>query len=109
MAQNSGKSLKMIAPGDISPNPENPRLIFRQEEMESLLLSIDRYGIQVPITVYLDGGRYYLLDGERRWRCAGKLGLKSIPAIVQAKPTELQNLVLMYNIHALREQWWPAP
>ncbi|RPF72148.1 ParB/RepB/Spo0J family partition protein [Aurantiacibacter spongiae] len=105
MAQSDGKSLKMIAPGDISPNPENPRLIFRQEEMESLMLSIDQYGIQVPITVYLDGGRYYLLDGERRWRCAGKLGLRAIPAIVQAKPTELQNLVLMYNIHALREQW----
>jgi len=105
MAQAGGKSLKMIAPSDISPNPENPRLIFRQEEMESLMLSIDQYGIQVPITVYLDEGRYFLLDGERRWRCAGKLGLKSIPAIVQAKPTELQNLVLMYNIHALREQW----
>jgi ParB family chromosome partitioning protein len=105
MARKADKTLKMIAPGEISPNPENPRLIFRQDEMESLMLSIDQYGIQVPITVYLHEGSYYLLDGERRWRCASKLGLKAIPAIVQAKPTELQNLVLMYNIHALREQW----
>lgn len=105
MSHSKKQSLKMISPGDISPNPENPRLIFRQEEMESLMLSIDRYGIQVPVTVYEDGSGYYLIDGERRWRCASKLGLKAIPAIVQDKPSELENLVLMYNIHALREQW----
>jgi ParB/RepB/Spo0J family partition protein len=105
MAQAKKQSLKMIAPNEIRPNPENPRLIFRQEEMESLMLSIDQYGIQVPITVYQDSGKYYLIDGERRWRCASKLGLKSVPAIIQDKPTELENLVLMYNIHALREQW----
>ena len=34
-----------------------------------------------------------------------KLNLKAVPALVQDKPSELQNLVLMYNIHALREQW----
>lgn len=97
--------LRHIAPADISPNPENPRLIFRQDEMDKLLRSIDRNGIQVPVTVYQDAGRYFLLDGERRWRCAQKLNLKTIPAIVQERPTELQNLVIMYNIHALREQW----
>lgn len=101
----TGQKLRLLNPADVGPNPENPRLVFRQEEMESLMLSIDSYGIQVPITVYEDGGAYFLIDGERRWRCARKLNLKSIPAIIQSKPTELENLVLMYNIHALREQW----
>lgn len=105
MADSKSQTLRTLSPSEILPNPENPRLIFRQEEMESLMLSIDKFGIQVPITVYMDGGRYYLIDGERRWRCASKLGLKNIPAIVQSKPSELQNLVLMYNIHSLREQW----
>jgi ParB/RepB/Spo0J family partition protein len=99
------QQLKLISPSEIEPNPENPRLVFRQEEMESLMLSIDRHGIQVPLTVYRDGAGYKLLDGERRWRCAKKLNLKSVPVIIQAKPTELENLVIMYNIHALREQW----
>ncbi|SFI18254.1 ParB-like nuclease domain-containing protein [Methylobacterium brachiatum] len=67
--------------------------------------SIDSYGIQVPLTVYHEGDNYYLIDGERRWRCARKLNLATVPVLVQAKPTELENLVLMYNIHALREQW----
>lgn len=104
-APTNKQQLKLISPSEIEPNPENPRLIFRQEEMESLMLSIDRHGIQVPLTVYKDEGGYKLLDGERRWRCAKKLNLKSIPVIIQEKPTELENLVIMYNIHALREQW----
>lgn len=105
MSEIEKKKLLSLAPKDIFPNPENPRLVFRQEEMESLLLSIDKHGIQVPVTVYRDGGKYFLLDGERRWRCASKLNLKAIPALVQKRPTELENLILMYNIHALREQW----
>lgn len=97
--------LQQIAPGDIDRNPDNPRLIFRQEEMESLMVSISNHGIQVPLTVYHEGDGYRLIDGERRWRCALKLNLRKIPALVQDKPTELENLLLMYNIHALREQW----
>ena len=73
--------------------------------MESLLVSIDTHGIQVPLTVYSEGEVYRLIDGERRWRCARKLNLRTVPALVQEKPSELQNLLLMYNIHSLREQW----
>lgn len=102
---NEAQKLRLVSPSDIVPNPENPRLVFRQEEMESLMLSIDKHGIQVPLTVYRDGDQYTLLDGERRWRCATKLNLRQVPVIVQKKPTELENLVLMYNIHSLREQW----
>lgn len=97
--------LKEIPPDKISRNPSNPRLFFRPEEMDTLMASIRRYGIQVPITVYEDNGRYVLIDGERRWRCATKLNIKRIPALVQEKPSPLQNLLLMFNIHALREQW----
>jgi ParB family chromosome partitioning protein len=97
--------LKHISPDKIDRNPENPRLFFRTEEMETLMSSIRQYGIQVPVTVYADGQKYILIDGERRWRCALKLNLKTVPAIVQPKPTKLENLLLMFNIHALREQW----
>lgn len=104
MASSQAK-LKYIDPREISPNPDNPRLIFRQEEMEHLLVSIDTHGIQVPLAVYQEGKKYKLIDGERRWRCATKLNLTTVPALVQEKPTPLENLLLMYNIHALREQW----
>jgi len=97
--------LKQLAPDRIKRNPDNPRIFFRSEEMDTLTASIKRYGIQVPITVYQDGRHYVLIDGERRWRCALKLNLPSIPALIQEKPSPLRNLLLMFNIHALREQW----
>lgn len=89
----------------IMSNPENPRLTLRQGELEELQESIRQYGVQVPIAVFKRGSQYFLIDGERRWRCASKLNHKTIPALVQDEPNPLQNLLLMFNIHALREQW----
>jgi ParB/RepB/Spo0J family partition protein len=89
----------------IDRNPENPRIFFRQQELDELTESIRKHGVQVPIAVYKEGHRYVLIDGERRWRCSLKLNRKTIPALVQDKPDALTNLVWMFNIHALREQW----
>jgi ParB/RepB/Spo0J family partition protein len=97
--------LRDLLVSQIDRNPENPRLVFRSGEMEELLESIRRYGVQVPVSVYREGKRYVLIDGERRWYCCQKLGKDRIPALVQNKPTALTNLLLMFNIHALREQW----
>lgn len=97
--------LAEIKVDSISTNPENPRSAFRQEELEQLQESIRQFGVQVPIAVYKSNAGYVLIDGERRWRCASKLNMKTIPALVQDEPTALENLLLMFNIHALREQW----
>jgi ParB family transcriptional regulator, chromosome partitioning protein len=94
-----------IPTSNIKPNPENPRLIFREIELQGLLESIREVGIKVPIAVYEDRGKYVLLDGERRWRCTLKLNLKTIPALVQPKPSRLENLLMMFNIHNVRVQW----
>jgi ParB family transcriptional regulator, chromosome partitioning protein len=97
--------LRTIPVDKIDPNPDNPRVIFRQGELEQLLESVALYGIQVPISVYREGGRYVLIDGERRWKVSQKLNRRDIPALIQQKPSALANLLLMFNIHALREQW----
>jgi ParB family transcriptional regulator, chromosome partitioning protein len=97
--------LAEISPDRIAPNQDNPRLIFREDEMNELLESIREVGIRVPVSVFLDGKRYTLLDGERRWRCARKLNLSSIPAIVLPKPSRLENLLMMFNIHNVRVDW----
>jgi len=101
--------IQLIEPSRLQPNPENPRLIFRQDELQLLQDSIQHQGILVPLTVYRDGRSYVILDGERRWRCALKLGLDRIPAIVQPKPDPLQNLMMMFAIHNQRRDWDPLP
>jgi ParB/RepB/Spo0J family partition protein len=107
MAADTGISL--IAPQKLRPNPENPRLIFHLEELRVLQDSIKNQGILVPLTVYRERPGYVILDGERRWRCAIKLGLDKVPAIVQPKPEPLQNLMMMFAIHNQRQDWDPLP
>ena len=97
--------LQEVDPDRIAPNPDNPRLIFREAEMNTLLESISEVGIKVPLSVYREGQRLVLIDGERRWRCAKKLNLKVVPVIVQPTPSKLENLLTMFNIHNVRVDW----
>jgi ParB family chromosome partitioning protein len=98
-------NLSYIAPDHIVRNRDNPRLVFREQEMTELMDSIREVGIKVPISVFQDEGRYVLIDGERRWLCATRLNLKQMPAIIQPKPTRLENILMMFNIHNVRLDW----
>jgi ParB family transcriptional regulator, chromosome partitioning protein len=104
-ADASAAKLEQLPVDQIDHNPDNPRLVFRPGELDELLDSIRIHGVQVPVSVYKDGKRYVLIDGERRWRCSLKLNRKTVPALVQPRPDALDNLLLMFNIHSLREQW----
>jgi len=101
---------------EIGPNPHNPRRLFDEVPMQILEESIKKLGILVPVTVYPapSGHRptrekFILLDGERRWRCAQKLQLNAIPAIIVDRPTETQNILTMFHIHNVREGWQLMP
>jgi ParB family transcriptional regulator, chromosome partitioning protein len=98
-------TLQQISPDKIHANPDNPRLVFREEDMKELMDSIKEVGIRVPIALYRDGQKFVLLDGERRWRCAKRLNFKEVPAIVQPKPSRLENILMMFNIHNVRVDW----
>jgi ParB family transcriptional regulator, chromosome partitioning protein len=102
-------SQTLVSPREIDPNPDNPRLIFHEDELEALEESIKLQGILVPLSVYEKSRRFVLLDGERRWRCALKLGLPRIPVVVQSEPDRLQNIMMMFAIHNARTDWDPLP
>lgn len=101
--------VNLLNPDQLDRNPDNPRLIFREEEMQALQESIRDQGILVPLTVYREGKIYRLLDGERRWRSALKLGMPRVPVIVQPKPERLTNIMMMFAIHHARQDWDPLP
>lgn len=103
------QTVRLIDPQQLQRNRENPRLIFREDELQALQDSIAQQGILVPLTVFQDGKKFYLLDGERRWRCALKLGHLRVPVIIQPKPDRLQNLMIMFAIHNSRKDWDPLP
>lgn len=103
------QSIRLVDPLAIQPNPENPRLVFRGSELQELQESIENQGILVPLTVYETSRGLFILDGERRWRCATRLGLTHVPVIVQPEPTRLQNIMMMFAIHHQRREWDPLP
>lgn len=68
----------------VSRNPRNPRKAFNEEELRDLAASIRQHGIVQPVVVRtLEGGRYEIIAGERRWRAAQLAGLSKIPVIVR--------------------------
>ncbi|KIE06168.1 Chromosome-partitioning protein ParB [Candidatus Jidaibacter acanthamoeba] len=68
----------------ISPNPNQPRKVFAEMEINELATSISEHGIIQPILVKsLNNGFYELIAGERRWQASKKAGMTEIPAIIK--------------------------
>ena len=104
-------AVKSVPTAELRPNPHNPRALFDKEPMDTLRESIDRVGILVPLTVYFDTKRkcYTILDGQRRWMCAKALDLDEVPVNVVSEPSLIENIVTMFQIHKLREDWELMP
>jgi ParB family transcriptional regulator, chromosome partitioning protein len=103
--------VKNIPIDDLMPNPHNPRMLFDRVPLDILKTSIDKVGILVPLTVYWNENKkkHVILDGQRRWMCAKELELKEVPANEVSEPTLVQNIVTMFQIHKLREDWELMP
>lgn len=101
-----GARLANLAPGDIAPNPRQPRTDFRQEELDELVVSIREIGVLQPIVVRPipgapDGSpRYELIVGERRLRATKQIGLATIPAVIKSTADEdMLRDALLENLH----------
>lgn len=92
--------LREIPVEQIVPNPRQPRTDFDQTSIDALAASIRQAGLMQPIMVRPTAKGYELVAGERRWRAARLLGLRSIPAIVRQLDDEASaELALIENIH----------
>lgn len=84
----------------IDPNPDQPRRDFDQQGLEDLASSIKELGIIQPITLReMEGGRFQIIAGERRWRASQLIGMKAIPAYIRTISDEtVMELALVENI-----------
>ena len=86
---------------NIIPNKNQPRKIFNDKAMEDLINSIKEKGIIQPLTVReVNNGEYELIAGERRFRAAKSLKLKSVPAYILSVKSDVDmlELALVENI-----------
>ena len=84
-----GESLQTLSVDRIRPGRYQPRTKMDPESLAELASSIREQGVMQPILVRpVDGGRFEIVAGERRWRAAQQAGLRDIPALVRSVPDQ---------------------
>ena len=84
----------------IEVNPFQPRTYFNEETLRELASSNYVHVSTKPITVRkLEGNKFQLVSGERRFRASKLIGLKTIPSYVRiANDQEMLEMALVENI-----------
>jgi ParB family transcriptional regulator, chromosome partitioning protein len=84
-----GDSLQTLSIDRLRPGKYQPRTKMDAASLAELALSIKEQGVMQPILVRpVDGGRFEIVAGERRWRAAQQAGLREIPALVKNVPDQ---------------------
>lgn len=84
----------LVNVGSIKTNPNQPRKIFKEKDLDELAESIRENGIIQPLTVAeLDNGQYELIAGERRLRASKKIGLEQVPVVVK-RATDREKMIM---------------
>lgn len=84
----------------IDVNPFQPRSYFNEEALHELASSIKELGVIQPITIRkLEGNKFQLVSGERRFRASKLIGNTTIPAYIRiANDQEMLEMALVENI-----------
>lgn len=83
----------------IIPNKDQPRKIFKPEELAELSDSISQNGVLQPLLVRKKGMNYEIVAGERRYQAAKLAGLKEVPVIIKdISDDEVFKLALIENL-----------
>jgi ParB family chromosome partitioning protein len=85
----TGEAVREIPVGEIERNPYQTRTRMDEAALAELAVSIQSAGVVQPIVVRkIDGGRYQLIAGHRRWAAAQRAGKATVPAIVRVVSAE---------------------
>jgi len=83
------------------PFRSQARKFFDQESIDSLAATIKEHGIRQPLTVLPaqdKEGYYEIVSGERRYRAALQLGLKTVPCLIFHDREKAEEVALIENI-----------
>lgn len=94
------RSVDELPIDSIVPNPDQPRTLFKPEELEELSSSISREGLLQPIVVRsIEDGTYQIIAGERRWQASKAAGLDRVPVrILDVDEGKALELALIENL-----------
>lgn len=89
-----------VAVSDIVASRNNPRRQFDDTQLEELAASLREHGLVQPILVRtIEGGRFEIIAGERRWRAAQLAKLDRVPILVRdVDDREALELAIIENV-----------
>ena len=94
----------------LHPFKDHPYKVLDNDEMNSLIESVQEYGIMSPLIVRpLEGttDQYEIISGHRRFRAAQKAGLNEVPAFIRPVSRDEAAIMLVdSNLH--REHILPS-
>lgn len=92
--------VQQVTVESIKRNPRQPRIHFKDEELDELAASIREHGVIQPLIVSpKNDGSFILIAGERRLQASQRAGLKTVPVVTrQANNQELLELALVENV-----------
>ncbi|MEQ8350087.1 MAG: ParB/RepB/Spo0J family partition protein [Leptospiraceae bacterium] len=83
----------------ITPNPDQPRKKFRDQEIEELAATLLSVGLIEPIVVRRKNDGFEIISGERRWRAASQAGFRKIPAVIkQVNESQALEMAIIENV-----------
>jgi len=83
----------------LQPNPLQPRGLITPDSLADLVESIREKGILEPLVVAKTPAGYQIIAGERRWRAAKIVGLRTVPVIVkETTPSGMLEMALVENV-----------
>ncbi|MUT67015.1 ParB/RepB/Spo0J family partition protein [Paenibacillus sp. NEAU-GSW1] len=92
----------------IDEDTDQPRYQFDEEALQELMNSIDEIGLLSPIKVRaIDGGRYKIIYGNRRYKASKNLGKTTLPCIVSHVTDELDIYLEQIAENLTREGFSP--
>ena len=93
-------ALRSLGVDRIVPGRYQPRTRMDDASLAELAESIKAQGVVQPILVRpIEGARFEIIAGERRWRAAQRAGLEQVPALVRdVKDQAALTLSLIENI-----------
>ncbi|MFV0424430.1 MAG: ParB/RepB/Spo0J family partition protein [Bacilli bacterium] len=83
----------------LRPNPYQPRKHFDESSLNDLASSIAEHGIFQPLIVKKSVKGYEIVAGERRFRAASIVGLKTVPVVVREfGDQQMMEIALLENL-----------
>ncbi len=102
--------MKTISINKLHPFKDHPYKVLDNDEMNSLIESVQEHGIMLPLIVRpLEGttDQYVIISGHRRFRAAQKAGLSEVPAFIRPVSRDEAAIMLVdCNLH--REHILPS-